>query len=684
MNTTPALSIMGQAPLLEQLLDNSGLLVCIKDNDLRLTRISPALSALLAPYCPSPLGRQLAEVLPSAAAAIIEQNDRQALKSGAAMQQEETLDLWGVRRTFLSNRIPLFDAQGRPAGLGTVSTEITPRKRIETALEIAGLGLGGLTGSALHKRLVKEMGETLGVDMAFIATVDGPPPETATMQGFWYRGELLDNVEYPLAGTPCRTVVERGFQFYPERVAPTYPEDDFLMDMDVCAYAGYPLMDSSGNVLGLIVAAHGSPLQDAEATAAVLRIYAIRAAAECERVRAERAAEAKRRVLENRLRQAQKMEALGHLTGGIAHDFNNILTSILGYAVLAGEKAAAIHDPRVLDYLNQIRRSGEHARDLIRQMLTFSRGERGAPQPLLLTRLASDAVRLYRSSFPATVEFRLRSSSEPPPVMADPILLEQALMNLCINARDAMDNAGAITISVDELHTASAECASCRESAQGNWVALSVTDTGPGIPPEIQDRVFEPFFSTKEVGRGSGMGLATVHGVIHEYGGHVLLETAADMGTCLRLLLPASASGAATDRKVQPAGSAETPATEGSGRILVVDDEASVRAFMADLLGSRGYDVSLAASGAEAMEQLTIRPADLVITDQTMPGMTGLALAEMLRRERPELPVLLYSGHPEVLTAERLSNTGIRAVLDKPLEIDRLVEAIRDAMGTGH
>ncbi|WP_290652839.1 PAS domain S-box protein [Aquisalimonas sp.] len=1054
MNTASD-AVAGHDHLLEQVLDNSGLLVAIKDAELRFVRVSRPLLAMFAPYCISPLGKRLADVLPAQIGAAVEARDRQALAGGVSAQLEETLELDGVRRTLLSTRIPLMDALGRPGGLCTISTEITARKRIETALQTAGLGLAGLSGRRLHQRLAQDVALTLGVDLAFIAAVDGPALHSVTTLGLCYRHQILDNLQYPLLGTPCRTVISRGFQFIPEGLGVAFPEDESLLALGVQSYAGYPLFDSSGDVLGLIVAAHSKPMQDPEGTAAVLRIYAMRAAAECERERAEyvgmlsersyqeifnasedaifvhdvntgaivdvnpractmygytreelcgmpvseissgvppytqeeaqrqltraaqgetarfewhrrsrdgslhwdevvlkraelagvprilafirevserkaaeealraseeryrtifdasvdglalwnregriveanrafcgmhgysrnellrldprafvhpdswrkleqfleflqaghpfqtealdmrsdgsafpvevsgvpidyggaphmlsivrditerqereralrrsedrlratveasldcivcmdtegriiefnpaaeacfgyhraqvigsrladrlippasrqahqgglqryretgvgpylgrrvevsamradgsefpaeltiavthgpegeifvgslrditavRKAEAERQVLESRLRQAQKMEALGHLTGGIAHDFNNILTSILGYAVLARENAAALTDSHVLDYLAQIQRSGEHARDLIRQMLTFSRGERGEPQPLLLPGLVAEAVRLYRSSFPATVVFELRQDNNAPPVLADPILLEQALMNLCINARDAMDGTGTITIRVDHRVDLDAECASCGQSVCGAWVSLSVTDTGPGIPPGIQDRIFDPFFSTKEVGQGSGMGLATIHGVIHEYGGHVLLETGPGGGTCMHLLLPVS-TGSVVDKKVEPAPASRTgPAGPRTGHILVVDDQASVRAFMAELLGTRGFRVSLAASAEEALGQLALRSVDLVISDQSMPEVTGLALAETLHARYPQLPVLLYSGHPDTLPARRITGTAIHAVLTKPIEVDALMAAIGTAL----
>ncbi|HSQ81560.1 MAG TPA: PAS domain S-box protein [Casimicrobiaceae bacterium] len=227
-------------------------------------------------------------------------------------------------------------------------------------------------------------------------------------------------------------------------------------------------------------------------------------------------AETRHRELEAQLRQAQKMEAIGHLTGGIAHDFNNILTGIMGYLTLAGEREAAQTDAKLGRHLQQAQHGATRARELIQQMLTFSRAQKGKPRAVALASLAEEAVKLLGSSLPSSVELRTALETDLPAVLIDPVQVEQILLNLCINARDSMDGAGKIVVGV-RLATAEngAVCSSCRQSAAGRYVELYVADTGPGIAPRVLERMFEPFFTTKEVGRGSGMGLATVHGIVH-------------------------------------------------------------------------------------------------------------------------------------------------------------------------
>src|ERR1051326_2021895 len=262
------------------------------------------------------------------------------------------------------------------------------------------------------------------------------------------------------------------------------------------------------------------------------------------------AAEAERAQLEKQLRQAQKMEAIGHLTGGIAHDFNNILQSILGNLTLAVERTEALDDAKLARALERAQISAQRARELIVQMLTFSRGRRGEARLLSLPQLVGEAAKLLRPALPSTIELRTELAAQVSAVRADPVQVEQVLLNLAINARDAMAGVGLIALAVREARHAGAVCASCRQKFAGGFVELSVHDTGGGISADVVDRMFEPFFSTKDVGKGSGMGLAMVHGIVHEHGGHILVDTAAGLGACFRVALPAArgagAAGAAS------------------------------------------------------------------------------------------------------------------------------------------
>ena len=377
-------------------------------------------------------------------------------------------------------------------------------------------------------------------------------------------------------------------------------------------------------------------------------------------------AEEARGQLEAQLRQAQKMEAIGQLTGGIAHDFNNILQSVLGNLTLASERIEELGDPKLERYLERAQLSAQRARELIQQMLTFSRGRRGEPRVVSLAPLVAEAAKLLRPTLPSTIEFDTALAPEAPAVKLDPVQVEQVLLNLCINARDAMRGEGALTVAVRAAHEGGALCTACRQRFSGRFVELSVRDSGPGIAPEVVDRMFEPFFSTKEVGKGSGMGLSTVHGIVHEHGGHVVVDTAPGRGASFRVFFPAVAGEAVPEEK-KPRARAKPRL---AGRVLVVEDEEMVREFLGDLLGGWGLEVTLKPNGLEGKHAFAAEPQsyDLVLTDQTMPRVSGLELARQIRAIRPDMPVILYTGYGEDIAEAELAASGVRALAKKPVE----------------
>jgi PAS domain S-box-containing protein len=393
--------------------------------------------------------------------------------------------------------------------------------------------------------------------------------------------------------------------------------------------------------------------------------------------------------LESQLRQAQKMEAIGQLTGGVAHDFNNILTSTMGYLTMAQEQAGQYTDDKLDRYLDRAEQSGQRAKRLIQQMLTFSRGQRGEPRSLQLAPNITDAVRLMRSSLPSSVEIDTAFDDGVPCVLIDPLHVEQVLMNLCINARDAMQGKGRLTITLQARHCGGCTCTSCHQAVDGDFVELAVSDDGPGIAPDVIERMFEPFFSTKEAGSGSGMGLAMVHGIVHEYGGHIQVESKPGGGARLRVWFPAwfpptgeeVGEGQIDGTAVEAASS--KPRLQG--RVLLTDDEPSVREFMSELLGSWGLDVSLAEDGIASCEAFAADPDgfDLVLLDQTMPRMTGLEAAAQMAKLRPAVPVLLYTGYSDQVSPARLAAAGIRSLIRKPLDIQAFRQLLEELLQAG-
>ncbi|NQD94237.1 PAS domain S-box protein, partial [Pseudomonas sp. CrR25] len=390
-------------------------------------------------------------------------------------------------------------------------------------------------------------------------------------------------------------------------------------------------------------------------------------------------AEEERVRLEQQLRQAQRMEAIGHLTGGIAHDFNNLLTSMLGYTVMAQEQVEQLQHERLGKYLARVQRSAEKARGLIQQMLTFSRGSRGKPQTVALDLLLDDFIKLVESTLPATVELDTQLAHDLPAVQVDPVQLEQVLMNLCINARDAMGSVGQLSVSLGLAEHREAICASCQQGVRGRFVALTVRDSGPGIDPLVCAHMFEPFFSTKASGQGSGMGLSMVHGIVHEYGGHILLETAPDAGATFQILIPPLGQGEGDAPQVRAFKAQPLPHSALHGQVAVVDDDPLVAEFMGELLDGWGLEARLFCDAQQASEQLLSDPYawDFIILDQSMPRLSGLQLARRLLAARADLPIVLYTGFSDALVEVEVLEQGLKALLTKPLDQARLHGLLR-------
>jgi len=382
-----------------------------------------------------------------------------------------------------------------------------------------------------------------------------------------------------------------------------------------------------------------------------------------------------RKLLESQLRQAHKMEAIGTLAGGIAHDFNNILTAILGYAELA------MLDPdrrdHVQEALETIYQSGQRARNLVKQLLTFSRRSEEQRLALRIQPIIQETLKLLRSTTPSAIEIRKDIDPECGAVVVDPSAIHQLLLNLCNNAIHAMKEKGGVLAvelaqTIVEPGTSPCRC----PLAPGAYVRLGVTDTGHGMAPEIAERIFEPFFTTKDVGEGTGLGLSVVHGVVTDLGGKVCVDSRPGEYTRFDVYLPVSESTAIMEPE-------ETPVLHyGSGSILVVEDEEAVLAMLKDMLGHLGYRVTAQSDSRRALEDFRADPGrhDLVITDQDMPGLTGLALAGEMLKLRPDLRVILYSGYSEQTTNEKVRAAGIREFLLKPLNMQELAARIKEVM----
>jgi two-component system, cell cycle sensor histidine kinase and response regulator CckA len=383
----------------------------------------------------------------------------------------------------------------------------------------------------------------------------------------------------------------------------------------------------------------------------------------------------KQRKMEETVKQTQKMEAIGTLAGGIAHDFNNILMGIVGYTELTQGDIPA--DSPVQKYLNEILKSATRAKELVRQILTFSRKSQEERISIKLSTIIKECTKLLRSTIPTTIEIRQNIDNKGCMVHADPAQMHQVVMNLCTNAAHAMQESGGL-LGIDlSLTQITQESMSKYDNVSlGPFIELKISDTGTGIEPRIVHRVFEPFFTTKEQDKGTGMGLSVVHGIVKDHDGYITVESHLSKGTTFTILLP---QVLAKDVKND-----STPSSipTGSEHILFVDDEKMLVDLGKRIFESLGYKVTAISSSIEALEIFNQSPDDfdIVITDQTMPHMTGYHLANKILESKPSLPIILCTGYSDTISQEKVASAGIKALVYKPIRKNEIACRIRETL----
>lgn len=382
--------------------------------------------------------------------------------------------------------------------------------------------------------------------------------------------------------------------------------------------------------------------------------------------------------LESQLRQAQKMEAIGTLSGGIAHDFNNILSAIMGYTELS--MFEALDGSPTMDKLNEILKASHRARDMVRQILGFSRQNKQERIPIEVSPIVKEALKMLRASLPTTIEIRHHIDNGLGIVEADATQIHQVLMNLSTNAAHAMNEKGGILeIGLTNVDVDAANSARHSDLRQGPYVRLTVSDTGHGMTRDVMERIFEPYFTTKEKGVGTGMGLAVTHGIVKSHGGAITLESKPGKGSTFNVYIPR------IEKEVTPKAGATEFLPTGSERILFVDDEQALVEIGEQMLEKLGYEVTTRTSSIEALELFRAQPDrfDFVITDMTMPNMTGEKLAKELMGIRADIPIVLCTGYSERIGRESAEKMGIREFVMKPLSMNELANAIRNGIDKG-
>ncbi|MCP5052583.1 MAG: PAS domain S-box protein [bacterium] len=389
-------------------------------------------------------------------------------------------------------------------------------------------------------------------------------------------------------------------------------------------------------------------------------------------------AEEKTRELEVQLHQAQKMEAVGTLAGGIAHDFNNILSAIMGYTELA--EMDIPHDSPGKDHIEGILEAANRAKELVRQILAFSRQSELKLTPMRLNPLVKEALKLLRASLPSTIRFQVDIDSECGEVNSDPVQIHQVMMNLCTNASYVMKpTTGLLEVSIKRVPVSADFAEKFPRLSPGDYAKLTVKDNGPGMEPAVLDRIFEPYFTTKEKGEGTGLGLSVVHGIVNRHKGEIVVISEPGKGTTFDVYFPIIPSSL----QVQTVKNFQTlQRGKEKEHILLIDDEKTLADMNKAMLTRLGYTATVTADSLEALELFRQEPGkfDMVITDMTMPTMTGDALAKELLDLRPGIPIILCTGYTDLVTPAEAKQMGIKSYLIKPISMRTLAATIRNLL----
>jgi two-component system cell cycle sensor histidine kinase/response regulator CckA len=611
--------------------------IFVKDLQGRYLMMNPAGAAFLGRTVDEVIGKDDTELFNPEAGREIMELDRRVLQAGEMLTFEEAGTSAGVSRIYLSNKGPFRDASGKVVGLLGICRDISDRKMAEEEMR-----------KSQQKLRIHFDHTPLAViewDLDFRVADWNPSAERI----FGYtREEALGQRGSFIVHPQFRERVDRVWQTLLQQKGATRnigENDNITKDGRVisCEWYNTPLIDESGRVLGV-----ASLAQDVT-----------------ERV-----------ALEERLRQSQKMEAVGRLAGGVAHDFNNLLTVILGYSQIVAEGVPA--GSRLADSTAQIKSAADRASGITRQLLAFSRKQVLSPRVINLNDIVLNLDSLLRRLIGEDIEVLTAPSNDLGSVKADPGQIEQVIMNLALNARDAMPTGGKLTLETANAQLDESYSQGHQPAEPGLYVMLAVTDTGHGMTPETQARIFEPFYTTKEVGKGTGLGLSMVYGIVKQSGGYIWVYSEPDRGTTFKIYLPRVDQPAeAVDAQHRPRN-----VQRGSETILLVEDDPQLRQLSSSVLAHCGYKMLIAGSPEEGIEicMANHRDISLLVTDVVMPRMNGRQLAEQIQRASPKVKVLYISGY----TSNAIVHYGVLdpglSFLPKPFTLSALVAKVREVL----
>ncbi len=629
---------------LQSILNNTTSVVFLKDLKGCIILANPRFEALLGRPLDEISGRSVYEIFSGTIADQLSRHDRQVIENDSPVEYEETLSLSGGVFTFLVVKFPVHDKQGAPYAVCAIATDITDLKKKEQSLEDALLfNEKIISESPIGMAIYDAAGNCVEINKAMCKSIGATKAQGIT-QNYHDINSWKSSGLYDLILDAIRENATRAREL---NLNTSFGKEIWL--------SVFIMPFSSGGQTHLLLM--GIDIS--------------------ERIKAQEEKE----KMAGQLRQAHKMEAIGTLAGGIAHDFNNILSAIMGYSQMIQSELPP--DSRAMKRIDKVIGAGERARELVRQILSFSRKSDQDRVPILFQFILEETIKLLRATLPSTISISQEIDPDCGYIMANATQIHQVVMNLCTNAAQAMEeNGGCLTVSLSSARIPGPEDdAGLPALKPGEYAVLTVRDTGVGIPAAIIDKIFDPYFTTKGIGKGSGMGLAVVHGIVKAHDGTLTVDSIPGKGSKFTLYFPR-----AREKDETPADISLPELRRGVEHILVVDDEESLVEIIRLRLEDLGYTVTAMTDSTVALEKFKEFPDrfDLVVTDQTMPKMTGKQLVKKMFSLRPDLPVILCSGYSRQIDETKAAELGIRAFMMKPVDMDdlaRMIQTLLDEPG---
>ncbi len=779
---------------LQAIMDNSPAIVYVKDMDGCFTFINWQFEQLFHIKREDITGKNLHDIFPKDIADKMQANDNAVLDAKYTLEFEEEIPHKDGSRTYASIKFPLFNADGNIYAVCCMSTDITERKHTGEIMHNIATGVSAQIGEAFFQSLAVHLAEIFDVEYIVIGLLDEHKENSITTVALCIHGEITDNLSYDLEGTPCCHVIEGDsdrIRSYPSNIQQLFPDDLMLVEMEAQSYIGAPLIDSSGKHIGLIVVIDNKPMENIKQVESILRIFAIRATAELERLKGEEAlqvntqrlADAQRMAhigsweldlvknrlewsdeiyrifdidpekfeasyeaflnaihpddrekvnvayaesvknktpyvidhrlrmpdgtikyvhercktfyddagnpvrssgiiqditeqtsLEASLRRTQKMDALGKLTGGIAHDYNNMLGVVMGYAGLLED--ALSEQPELAKYAHEIHHAGERGAKLTKKLLAFTRQKTSEADCLNLNALLQNEQHMLEKTLTARIKLVFKLEENLWPVWLDDSDMEDAILNMSINAMHAIEGSGQLIIQTRNQKVNQIEAQSLA-ILPGDYVLFSITDTGCGMNEATKEKIFEPFFSTKGK-KGTGLGLSQVYGFVKRSKGAIKVYSEPDHGTLFTLYFPRYYKASRKEQLLEESKAADII---GSETILVVDDEPALLSLSCEILRQHGFNVIAAENAKKALGILEQNKSiELLISDIIMPEMDGYQLSAIVKEKYPTIKIQLASGFADNSNMDMVDESLQKNLLLKPFNSRALLQRVRDLL----